>query len=62
MILLVVARGTHGSRGIPSRQAGMAGVGSRMFSAGIGGVVVLLVGITGFLLGMVIVVRLMVRC
>ena len=62
MILPVVARGTHGLLGILSKQTGMAGVGSRMFSAGIGGVVVLLVGITGFLLGMVIVVRLMVRC
>ena len=62
MILPGVARGTHGSRGIPSRQTGMVGVGSRMFSVDIGGVAALLVGITGFLLGMVIVVRLMVRC
>ena len=62
MILLGVARGTHGSLGVPYSQTGMAGVGSRMFSAGIGGVVVPLVGIIDFLLGMVIVVRLMVRC
>ena len=62
MILPGVARGTHGSRGVPYSQTGTAGVGSRMLSAGIGGVAVLLVGITGFLLGMVIAVRLMARC
>ena len=62
MILLGVARGTHGSLGVPYSQTGMAGVGSQMFSVDIGGVAVLLVGITGSLLGMVIAVRLMVRC
>ena len=62
MILLVVARGTHGSPGILSKRTGMVGVGSRIFNAGIGGVVVLLVGITGFPLGMVIAARLMARC
>ena len=62
MILLGVARGTHGSPGIPSKQTGMVGVGSRMFSVDIGAGAVLLVGITGFPLGMVIAVGLMVRC
>lgn len=62
MILPGVARGTHGSLGVPYSQTGMAGVGSRMFSVDIGGVAVLLVGITGFLLRKVIAVRLMVRC
>lgn len=57
-----MARGTHGSLGVPYSQIGMAGVGSRMFSVDIGGVAVLLVGITGFLLRKVIAVRLMVRC
>lgn len=55
-------RGTHGSLGVPYSQTGMAGVGSRMFSVDIGAGAVLLVGITGHPLGMVIAVRLMVRC
>lgn len=62
MILLVVVRGMNGLPGIPSRQTGMVGVGLRLSSVGFGVVAELLAGITGFPLGMVIVVRLMVRC